>query len=183
MYNMKLVPIGQPGIHITREIFDGLTTLDAVTSEMNRIRMDDSTFGERKRKSEIVVNYDEYLAYLNKKKQFFEKKKPTVSTRKAISTTKASSVKELEAKIKEQNIIIKELLTKVEAYPRYYTFNDSDDVKNLLDEVFDKLNPNEDAQLEEDLMVAAIVRGVFGDNVAKQQMGDAYKILISEIGE
>ena len=60
---MKLVPIGQPGVHITREIFDGLTTLDAVTSEMNRIRIDDSTFGERKRKSEIVVNYDEYLAY------------------------------------------------------------------------------------------------------------------------
>ena len=74
-------------------------------------------------------------------------------------------------------------MTKVEASPRYYTFDDSDDVKNLLDEVFDKLNPNEDAQLEEDLMVAAIVRGVFGDSVAKQQMGDAYKILISEIGE
>lgn len=185
---MKIVPIGTTGIHITRDIFKGLTSLDAVDAELLRIRKDDTVLGERKSKDEVVVDANEYLDYLNNKKIQFEKKSTNVLTKSvktaksvAINTTKSESVKQLNAKIAEQNSIIKELLAKIEHLPKYYEFKDTDDVRNLLDEVFDSLNPTDDGQLQEDLMLTAIVRGVFGDAVAKNTMGDAYKTFVSHL--
>lgn len=177
---MKIVPIGSTGIHITRDIFKGLTSLNAVEAELSRIRNDDTVLGERKSKDDVVVNADEYLEYLNNKKIQFEKKSTKPAT-KPIQTTKSESVKQLNAKIAEQNSIIKNLLAKIEHLPKYYEFKDTDDIQNLLDEVFDSLNPNDDGQLEEDLMLTAIVRGVFGDVVAKNTMGDAYKTFVSHL--
>lgn len=184
---MKIVPIGTTGIHITRDIFKGLTSLDAVESELSRIRNDDTVLGERKTKADVVVDSDEYLEYLNNKKIQFEKKlgktatKPAVKKAVSVNTTKSESVKQLKAQRAEQNSIIKGLLAKVEHLPKYYEFKDTDDIRNLLDELFDRLNPADDGQLQEDLMLTAIVRGVFGDKVAKDVMGDAYKTFVSKL--
>lgn len=186
---MKIVPIGTTGVHITREIFKGLTSLEAVNAELSRIKNDDTVLGERKSKDDIVVDDKEYLDYLNNKKIQFEKKstksskisKPISSKPATITTTKSESVRQLNAKIAEQNSIIKELLAKIKHLPHYYEFKDTDDIRNLLDEVMDQLNPTDDGQLEEDLMVTAMVRGVFGDTVAKNTMGDAYKTLVSKL--
>ena len=65
---MKPVALGKAGIIVTREIFDGLTTPEAVESEIARIRNDEEAFVIRKSSDQIVLDYEDYLEYLKQKR-------------------------------------------------------------------------------------------------------------------
>lgn len=179
---IKTVNVGDFGVEVTKDIFDGLTSVEAVEQELDRLRYDDEAFVERESTNHIVLDVDQYSTYLTDLKDSLAIKS---STPKVLVETNehelaTSSVPEKQTvSTQEYEFIIKQLLDKLKSvktpvYAKYTGGVLGDEVNGVL------------AGLNDDdydtLMYTAMIRGFYGDKIAEETMGDSYHLLIKQLG-
>lgn len=155
---MKPVALGKAGIIVTREIFDGLTTPEAVETEIARIRNDEEAFVIRKSSDQIVLDYEDYLEYLK------QKRGNDVSSLKSLVKTQADEIQQLKT-----------------AHGLYKTYDGRDPIQDDFDIFVDGLVDEEVSR--EDFYAMLLLRGLYGDKVAKSEFPVLHKLLRTKLGE
>jgi hypothetical protein len=156
---MKPVALGKAGIIVTREIFDGLTTSEAVESEIARIRNDEEAFVIRKSSDQIVLDYEDYLEYLKQKRG-----QDNVAELKSLVTKQADQIQQLKT-----------------AHGLYKTYDGRDPIQDDFDIFVDGLVDEEISR--EDFYAMLLLRGLYGDKVAKSEFPVLHKLLMTKLGE
>ena len=139
---MRPVAIGETGIYITREIFEGLTSRKKVEDELKRLRNDESAFIIRESKEQIVLDYNQYLDYLQ-----------------SLLTQTGDSY---------NHMVYKE-------YDELLPIQDDFDI--FIDDLYDE------AINREDIYAMLMLRGLYGDDVARKEFPELHKILMLKIGD